>query len=105
MDIHHWGAGLAVTGPISDIEQKVLQSSFQTGSSITSSYFKIFFLIACLEEAFIRNKIITLCNNYTIIICININNAVINNNYVRIQDLIVHLKIPTGRRKNFFEIY
>ena len=63
LDIHHWGDGLAVTGPIRDTRQKVLQSFFQTGSSNNSSYFQIFFLIACLEEAFIRNTIITLCSN------------------------------------------
>jgi len=32
MDIYRWGAGLAVTGPIRDIGQNVLQSSFETGS-------------------------------------------------------------------------
>jgi hypothetical protein len=88
-----------------DIGQKVLQSSFQTGSSSNSRYFQFFFLIACLEEAFIRNTIITLCSIYTIIIRINNNNAVINNNYVSIQDLILLLKIPMGTWKNFFEIY
>jgi hypothetical protein len=54
-DIYHWGAGLAVTGRICDIGQNVLQSSFQTGSSSSPSYFHSFFLIAFLEEAFIRN--------------------------------------------------
>jgi len=29
LDIYHWGAGLAVTGRISDIEQNVLQSSLK----------------------------------------------------------------------------
>jgi len=46
--------------------------------------------------------------NYdVIIICINnrSHNAVINNNYGRVQDFIVHFKIPTGKRKDFFEIY
>jgi hypothetical protein len=33
LDIYRWGAGLAVTGPIRDIGLKVLQSSFETGSS------------------------------------------------------------------------
>jgi hypothetical protein len=32
-------------------------------------------------------------------------NAVINNNYGRLQDFIVHFKIPTGKRKDFFEMY
>ena len=48
-----WGAGLAVTGRIRDIGQKVLKSNFQTGSSRGPSYFQILFLIAFLEEAFI----------------------------------------------------
>ena len=36
---------------------KRLQSSFQTGSRSSPSYFHIFFLIAFLEEVFIRNLI------------------------------------------------
>ena len=32
LDIYRWGADLAVTGRIRDIRQKVLQSSFETGS-------------------------------------------------------------------------
>jgi hypothetical protein len=35
----------------------LLDYSFQTGSSSSHSYFNIFFLIAFLEEAFIRNII------------------------------------------------
>jgi hypothetical protein len=54
MDVYPWGATLAVTGRIRDIGQNVLQSSFQTGSSSKPSYFHIFFLIAFLEEAFVR---------------------------------------------------
>ena len=54
-DIYHWGAGLAVTGRIRDIGQNVLQFSFQTESSRSPGYFHIFFFIAFLEEAFIRN--------------------------------------------------
>jgi hypothetical protein len=30
LDIYHWGAGLAVSGPTRDIGQSVLQSSVQT---------------------------------------------------------------------------
>jgi hypothetical protein len=52
------GAGLAVTGPICDIGQNVLQYSFETGGSNSPSYFHIFCFIAFLEEGFIRNKII-----------------------------------------------
>ena len=48
LDIYHWGAGLAVTGRICDIRQNVLQSSFQTGSSSSPSYFQTFLLIAFL---------------------------------------------------------
>ena len=32
-------------------------------------------------------------------------NAVINNNYERLQDLILFLRIPIGTRKDLFEIY
>lgn len=37
--------------------------------------------------------------------CITNNNAIINDNYGRLQDLILIFKIPTRTRKNFFEIY
>ena len=40
LDMFHWGAGLCLTGRIRDIGQKVLQSSFQTGSC--ARYFHIF---------------------------------------------------------------
>jgi hypothetical protein len=36
---------------------------------------------------------------------INDNNAVINSNYGRLQDLILLLQIPHGTQMNFFEIY
>jgi len=42
LDIYRWGAGLAVTGRIRDIGQKVLLSSFRTGSIDNPSYFHIF---------------------------------------------------------------
>ena len=54
-DIYHWGAGLVVTGPMRDIGQKVLQSAFGIGSGNSHSYCHILFLMAFLEEAFIRN--------------------------------------------------
>jgi hypothetical protein len=44
MNICHWGAGLAVTGRLRGIGQKVLQASFETESgkspvtAISSSY-------------------------------------------------------------------
>ena len=52
-----WAPTFAVTGRIRDIGQQVLQSSSLTGSSNTASYSHIFFLIAFLELAFIRNII------------------------------------------------
>ena len=67
LDIYHWGAGSVVTGRIRDIGQR----SFQTGSSSNPSYCHIFFLMAFLEETFIRNIILLLYINYIIIICIN----------------------------------
>ena len=51
------------------------------------------------------NTIILLCFNYIIIIYINDNNAVINNNYGTLQDLILLFRISVGTRKNFFKIY
>jgi hypothetical protein len=50
-----------------------------------------------------RNMRIILCINYIIITWIIDNNAVINNDYVRPQDLILVFKIPMCKRKNFFE--
>jgi hypothetical protein len=94
LDIYHWGAGLVVARRISDIGQKCLQSSFQTGCSSSDSYFHIFFLIAFLDQAFARNIIIILCINYIIIICIN-------NNFESFQDLILLLKIAKGTRRYF----
>jgi len=55
---------------------------------------------------FFRNAVIIRCVNYTILLynivikCIK-NNAVINNNYGRLQDLILLLKVPMGTRQNF----
>ena len=102
---YQWDAGLAVNGRIRDIGQNVLQSSFHTGSSGSTSYFHICFLIASPEEDFIRNMII-LYINYIIIICINNNNnTLINNYYGRFPDLTVLFKIPLSTRKDFFEIH
>ena len=71
-----------------------------------TSFCHIFFLIVFLEEAFSRNTIIIVSIDYIIIICIDDNNnAVINSNYGRLQYLILLFKIPTGTRKDFFEIY
>jgi hypothetical protein len=99
LDIYHWGAGLAVTGRIRDNGQTILQSSFETGTSNSPSYFQIFFLITFLEEeAFMRNIIY-----YELILQIIsklriYNNAIINNNYASLRDLIWLSKIPTGTR-------
>jgi len=92
-----------VTGRIRDMGQNVLQSSFQAGSSSSPTYFHIFFLIAFLGEEFIRNIIIILCINYTVVI-IGINDNRIITNYGRFQDRILLFKIFTGTRKNFFDI-
>jgi len=93
-----------VTGPIRDNGQNVLQPPFQIGSSSSHSYCNIFFLVKFLEEAFICNIIIVLCVSYIIIIRTNVN-AVVNNNYERLQGLILFLRIPIGTRKDLFEIY
>ena len=63
LDIYRWGAGLAVAGRIRDIGQKVLESSFQTGSRSSHSYCHILLLITFLEEVFIRNLTIILYFN------------------------------------------
>ena len=80
--------------------------SFQIGSSSSPIYFHIFFLIAFLEEAFIRNIIIILYMNYTVIICFNdYSNAVINNNYGRLKEFIMLFKISIVTQNNFFGLY
>jgi len=56
----------------------------------------MFFLITFLDKAFIKNIIIILCINHTIIICINDNNSVINNIYGRYEDHILFFQIPMG---------
>jgi len=94
LDIYNGGAVLAVTGRIRGIEQNVLRSSFQTGSRSSPIYYHIFFLIVFLVEAFMRNMTIILCIIYIIIILIIDNNAVININYGRYQNLSLLFKIP-----------
>jgi len=69
---------------------------FQQDIVNTPSYFQMFFLIAFLDKAFIKNIIIILCINPTIIICIHDNNSVVNNIYGRFEDLILFFKIPMG---------
>jgi len=82
---------------------KVLQFFFQTGSSSSSSFSYIFFLIDFIEEAFIIN-IIKLCINYIIIICVNNNNnnnAVISNNLCATPRPYFALKNSPGHAKGF----
>ena len=66
---------------------------FQQDIVTIPSYFQMFFFIAFLDKAFIKN-IITLCINHIIIICINDNNSVINNIYGRYENLICSSKFP-----------
>jgi hypothetical protein len=44
----------------------LLRHSFQTGSRNIRSYFLVFFLIALLEEVFVRNIIILLRISYKV---------------------------------------
>jgi len=67
LDIYHCSFGLAVTGRTRNIGQNVLPSSFRTASSSSPSYRHILFLLAFLEEAFVRNITIMLYINYIII--------------------------------------
>jgi hypothetical protein len=68
LDIYHRGVDLAVTGRTRDVGQKVLHSSFQTGSSSSSSYFQIFFRIGFLEEVFIISHYALIIQSIIIII-------------------------------------
>ena len=58
---HYWGAGLAVSVRICGIGHNVLKSFSQTWNTSSSSFLRIFFLIAFLEEAYDRNIIIIPC--------------------------------------------
>jgi len=62
--IYHCSFDLGVTGRTRNIGQNVLPSSFRTGSSSSPSYRHILFLLAFLEEAFVRNITIMLYINY-----------------------------------------
>ena len=79
----------------------ICKSPFQRGSNSSPNYSHIFYLIAFLEEDFIRSIICYILS----IICINNNNAVISNNSVKHQDLILIFRIPMGTRENIFAIY
>ena len=55
----HWGADLTVSGRIRDIGQNVLQSSFFKQEAVAApTYCHRFFLVAFLEEAFIKTTLI-----------------------------------------------
>jgi hypothetical protein len=79
---------------------------FKQEAAAAPFYFHSFLLIAFLEEAFVRNRSI-LCINCIIIMCSNnnVNNAVINDSYWRLQDLILLFKSSMCTREEFFEIY
>ena len=84
-----WWLGKCVT-----LDRAFYSLLFQTGSGSSPSYCHISFLIAFLEEAFIRNINFTMHWLYTVIvICINNNNnnnnVTISNNYGRLQDFIL----------------
>ena len=96
------GVPVVVTGWVRDIGQNVLV--FLKGSISKRSYFYMLFLIRFIEEAFIiRNIIILLCINFIIIICTDVSNGVINNNYGRLPYLILLFKISMGICKDFLE--
>ena len=57
-----------------------------------------------LLHSFIRDMINVLCINYIIIICFKDNDAVINNSFERLPDLILLFKITIVTREDFFEI-
>jgi hypothetical protein len=52
------------------LDKRFLEPFFQTGSNSNPDYFRISFLIPFQEETFIRNIIIILGTNCTILICI-----------------------------------
>ena len=87
-------AGLAVADRICDIERKVVQSYFQTGSSSSPNYCHIFFRVAFLAEDCIKNIIVILCFHFIIIIY-NKCNA------VKILRLHVFLQNSRGHAKEF----
>jgi hypothetical protein len=99
LDIHHWGAGLAVTERTRDIGRKVLQSPFPTEVS-AAPVTDTFSSLSYSSTRLIRNT-------WTITISSIDNHAVIYtySNYGELWHLILFIKIPLGMRKIFFEIY
>ena len=83
-----------MNGQIRDTGQKVLQSSFRTGSSNTPSYFQIFLLIVFLEKAVIISITIIQRINYTILIIICINLLKPNDIYIYIYIYIYMYVVP-----------
>jgi hypothetical protein len=82
------GAGLAVTGAVRDIGQNVLVCFCNRNQQQQKHrYCHVFFRIALLEEACVRNTIIIPYINYIIIIGIK-------NNYGRLRGLILLLRFP-----------
>jgi hypothetical protein len=61
-NIYRLGPVLVVTGRIHDSGQNVLHHTFQIAGSRSPGYFPVFFLIAFLEEDFIRIEY----NKYTV---------------------------------------
>ena len=103
LDILPLGRQLGVTRRITDTGQNVSPSSLPTRSSSCHSYFDIFSLPHSSRTLLKYYTISILWLNYTVIK--RNNNAIINNNYRRFQDLILLFKISVSTRKNFFEIY
>ena len=69
--IGYLSIGRRTSGDWENTWRSGLQSYFPIESSSIPSYLHVFFLIAFLEEAFIRNRIFTVFINYIIIIYIN----------------------------------
>ena len=93
---------LQISGAVRSVDWiKCFTILFKQEVAAAPSYCHTVFLTLILQEAFIRNTIIILCINYIITIRVNDNNAIINYYYGRLQDLILHFKIPMGTRKNF----
>jgi hypothetical protein len=81
--MYHWGTGLAVT--ILFLNRKVV------------AVVPVTIIFSSLTQSSRRP------NRYIITVCIN-ENAVINDNYGRLQDIFL-FKSPMGAQKEFFKIY
>ena len=99
--------GLPLTGQVYGTGQKFYSFLFkqeEVAAPVISTFSSS---IAFLEEAFVRNIINMLSINYEIWLqCALITiKTVIINNYGRLQELILLIKIPMGTWKNLFQIY